>query len=422
MESRPLLFPQKLHFSCHMCSGCCRNWDVRVSQAEVDRFRDHDWKSTRPRFEGREILEDAGNGLQKLAHVEDACIFLDEDNLCAIHKELGADAKPFMCKHFPYHLTDTPEGVIVSLDFGCPTVVADEGAPIESHAGDVRARIEEWGEVGAHLRLGMPLATLSAGEPRVEARKRAPLGWADYLVLEEGFFRLLKDGEQTLTERLLLLDALATGAVAHTAPGEMSGWVDSLADASWEPLRSPAPRVSPLRQRALVAPIVASIEERWGKQLSGAKGSGGARVSLGLALTASSSAVTLPTSDGATLRLPRMLRTRFAQDDPDLIAPIVRFLIAFIARKGLVTGTTLLQGSRHLALYFAIIRWYSVARAVLAEREAVEPADVRYALMFVEKTLSHSPALKQPRFMALINFLFDRFAPARSLYPSTYPN
>jgi len=127
MESRPLLFPQKLHFSCHMCSGCCRNWDVLVSQAEVDRFRDHDWKSTRPRFEGREILEDAGNGLQKLAHVEDACIFLDEDNLCAIHKELGADAKPFMCKHFPYHLTDTPEGVIVSLDFGCPTVVADEG-------------------------------------------------------------------------------------------------------------------------------------------------------------------------------------------------------------------------------------------------------------------------------------------------------
>ena len=421
MDSRPLLFPQKLHFSCHMCSGCCRNWDVLATQAEVDRFRDHDWKATRPRFEGREILNPAERGLYKLAHIEDACIFLDEDNLCAIHKELGSNAKPLMCKHFPYHLTDTPEGVIVSLDFGCPTVVADEGAPIESHAGDVRARIEDWNEVGAQLQLGMPGATLNGKMPRVEAQKGVRLEWADYLALEEGFFRLLTDGGQTLTQCLLLLDALAVGAAAHAAPGEMRSWVDALAEASWEPLRTSTPRVSPLRQRALLAAIVASIEEQWGKQLSGAKGSGLARVGLALTVTASSSPMTLPTG-GATLQLPRMLRTRFAQDDPELNAPIARFLTAFIARKGLVTGTTLLQGSRHLALYFAIIRWYSVARAVLAEREAVEPTDVRYALMFVEKTLSHSPALKEARFTALINFLFDKVAPACSLYPSTYPN
>jgi Fe-S-cluster containining protein len=422
LESHPLVFPQKLHFSCHMCSGCCRNWNVLATPAEVERFRNFDWRATRPRFDGREILSDAGNGLYQLAHIEDACIFLDEDNLCAIHKELGADAKPFMCKTFPYSLTKTPEGVVVSLDFACPTVVADEGAPIQSHAADVRARVEEWGEVGAHLRLGMAGATLGGEAPRVEARKGAPLEWADYMALEQGFFRLLKNEEHTLTERLQLVDALATEAGAHSAPGEMGGWVDSLADVAWAPLRTSSSRVSPLGQRALVAPVVASIEEGWGEQLGGAKRSGAARVRLALALTASSSSITLPTGDGATLQLPRMLRTRFAQDDPDLNAPIERFLTAFIVRKGLLKGTTLLQGSRYLALYFAVLRWYSVARAVLAEREAVEPADVRYALILVEKTLSRSPGLNDARFTALMNFLFDRVTPARSLYRSTYPS
>jgi len=121
------------------------------------------------------------------------------------------------------------------------------------------------------------------------------------------------------------------------------------------------------------------------------------------------------------LNLPRMLRTRFAQDDAQLNAPIARFVTAFIARKGLLKGTTLLQGSRSLALYFAVIRWYSVARAVLAGRDIVEPGDVRYALILIEKTLSRSPARSVARFTTLVNFLFARIGSVRSLYSSTYP-
>jgi Fe-S-cluster containining protein len=421
LDPHPLIFPQKLHFSCHMCSGCCRFWNVLATEGEVERFRHFDWASTRPRFTNREVVEDAGDGLHRLSHIDDACIFLDDDNLCAIHKELGPEAKPVMCKQFPYSLIDTPEGVVVSLDFACPTVVADEGKPLESHAADVRARIKEWGEMGAHSRLGM--AGTARGEmPRIEARKGVPLKWADYLAIERGLLSVMKREEETLTERLRLVDVLATQAVARATIGQMGAWVDSLADAGWTPLRMPATRVSPLGQRALVAPVVASIEEGWNPHGAVASRSGAARIRLALALTASSSAVPLPTADGAVLQLPGMLRTRFAQDDPQLNAPITRFMTAFIARKGLLKGSTLLQGTRSLALYFAVIRWYSVARAVLAGREAVEPADVRYALILVEKTLSRSPGLTDGLFTALMNFLFDRVNSAGSLYPSTYPS
>ena len=116
-----------------------------------------------------------------------------------------------------------------------------------------------------------------------------------------------------------------------------------------------------------------------------------------------------------------MRATVFAQDDPALTAPITRFLLAFLARKSLIAGTSVLQGSRYVALYFGTIRWYSVARAVMAGRGAVELADVRYALRLVEQTLSRSPSLRAPRFVSLINFLFDHITPSRALYPSTYP-
>jgi hypothetical protein len=62
-----------------------------------------------------------------------------------------------------------------------------------------------------------------------------------------------------------------------------------------------------------------------------------------------------------------------------------------------------------------------VARAAMAERDAVEDHDVHFAIRLVEKTLNHSPVLQDRGLRRTLNFLFDRFAPARSLYPSLYP-
>jgi Fe-S-cluster containining protein len=418
MESRPLLFPQTLHFTCRACAGCCRTLEVIATDKEVARFKDYDWAATRPRFAGRDAVRLEADGLYRLNHLDGGCIFLDDDNLCAIHKELGFEAKPFMCKHFPYYLTDTPEGVIVSYDFGCPTVIADDGDPIEQEGDSVRQRIAEWAAVGAELRFAMANATLGGGEPHVETRRGQPLVWADYLLLEGAIRRLLTDTTRPLTARLLMLDVLVERSSSNTGPGAMQRWLDSLAAEQWGALSDQVPRVSALRQRALIAPAIASIEEGWSQRV-GRRASAGARLGIALSLVPSRGTIRLETAD-ATLLLSEMRRVCFPQDDAAVNAPLVRFLEAFVVRKGLIAGTSVLQGSRYLALYFATIRWYAVARAALAERDAVNSADVAYAIQLVEKTLSRSPSLKNPRFISLINFLFARVAPAGSLYPSTY--
>jgi hypothetical protein len=40
------------------------------------------------------------------------CVFLRDDDLCAVHALLGADAKPGFCRTFPYHLVDDPVGTV----------------------------------------------------------------------------------------------------------------------------------------------------------------------------------------------------------------------------------------------------------------------------------------------------------------------
>lgn len=423
MESRPIMFPQQLHYSCHTCAGCCRGgWHVVLTETEAARFKDHDWTSIHPRYRDIQVLQPMGNGLLEIAKAEDGgCIFLDDDNLCAIHKELGFDAKPLMCKYFPYYLTDTPDGVVASFDFACPTVIADDGRAIAEHEPDMRDIMAESTVMAAEMKGRLAAGGAGAVGPGLEARKGVPLAWADYLALDNGLQRVLGDATRPLTERLLIVDELITRAGDHAAPGGLKPWIEEAAAQHWDPILNNAipPPVSPLRQRALVAAAVSAIEGGWAERFRGGS-SATSRVGLATALLTSKSLIWLPTAD-AGLYLGRMLRTRFAQDDPALNGSLSRFLIAYIARKSLINGTSVLQGGRNLALYFGTIRWYAVARAVLAERAAVEEADIRYAIRLAEQTLSHSPSFKTPRFTTLVNLLFNHVAPARTLYPSRYP-
>lgn len=75
-----------------------------------------------------------------------ACGFLTDDNRCRIHEELGGSHKPLTCRVFPYQFHPAPDAVIVTTSFGCPTVAANDGAPIGSGKtlGEVQALRTEW--------------------------------------------------------------------------------------------------------------------------------------------------------------------------------------------------------------------------------------------------------------------------------------
>jgi Fe-S-cluster containining protein len=77
-------------------------------------------------------------GLYRLAKGEGTrCIFLDSDDLCIIHKELGPDAKPNMCRQFPFLASHTWVDDRISVNYGCPSVQQQRGEPLADQADEI---------------------------------------------------------------------------------------------------------------------------------------------------------------------------------------------------------------------------------------------------------------------------------------------
>jgi len=54
------------------------------------------------------------------------CVFFERDagRLCLIHRELGSDALPYACRHFPRKFLIDQRGTLISLSHFCPTAAA----------------------------------------------------------------------------------------------------------------------------------------------------------------------------------------------------------------------------------------------------------------------------------------------------------
>ncbi|MBF0275873.1 MAG: YkgJ family cysteine cluster protein, partial [Nitrospinae bacterium] len=62
---------------------------------------------------------------------ERQCAFLDDDFLCLIHKEHGFDAKPDVCKAYPFNVVSySNEEIRVCYSFQCKSIRENYGKPI----------------------------------------------------------------------------------------------------------------------------------------------------------------------------------------------------------------------------------------------------------------------------------------------------
>jgi hypothetical protein len=120
------------NFSCGGCTRCCTQpYAVIIEKEKADALTRHDF-SAYPQLAGQTLFRDdkhapAGYYVLSKQPGSTRCIFLADDGLCLIHKELGAAAKPHPCLKFPYHVSPTYVDDRVSLDFGCPHVQKSEG-------------------------------------------------------------------------------------------------------------------------------------------------------------------------------------------------------------------------------------------------------------------------------------------------------
>ena len=114
-------------WDCHQCGVCCRGSLVPLSAEDLARLKAQGW-AEHPDFRGTPIVARDSwlGGEYRLAHRDDgSCVFLLPDGLCRIHKELGFDAKPLICRTFPLQIVPREGVAYVTIRRACPSAAAD---------------------------------------------------------------------------------------------------------------------------------------------------------------------------------------------------------------------------------------------------------------------------------------------------------
>jgi Fe-S-cluster containining protein len=233
-------------FTCHACAACCRRYRVGLSAEERDRIAAHDWRREGQRF-GRgwtvEGTDPWGEPQTQLRRRPDgACVFLDDDDLCRIHKRLGPAAKPRICRQFPFVFVAAPDGVRATVGVECLGLhrSLDDGVPLEAQRESLEALREE----------------VTPHRTRWRVRRRAGgvlLSPEAYLALETELRVAVASGD-TLEDTVLCLAGIAREIESETIDlGDLDarierqlsavlGVVEEDDDETWPPiLRSPRP-------------------------------------------------------------------------------------------------------------------------------------------------------------------------------------
>lgn len=133
-------------FSCSACALCCQQpWHTTIEPEKLPAIDALDWGAEFPALAGKALyrtVRENGKAVHHLAKGEGTrCIFLDTDNLCIIHKKLGFDAKPHMCKQFPFIPARAWDADYVSANYGCKAVQEQSGRPMTEQAEEVAATV-----------------------------------------------------------------------------------------------------------------------------------------------------------------------------------------------------------------------------------------------------------------------------------------
>lgn len=171
-------------FACHSCGACCdQPWRTAIEAVKAAALDRHDW-SKYPQLVGRPLYHPAADGREgffDLAKGEGTrCVFLGTDGLCIIHKELGPEAKPAMCRQFPFLSARTWVDERVSVNFGCPSAQRALGEPIQHQAAEIARLVPTSGRT-------------EKPDARIPLTGRATLSLAESDVLIDELIRLFDE-------------------------------------------------------------------------------------------------------------------------------------------------------------------------------------------------------------------------------------
>ena len=119
--------PPDVRFTCSRCGDCCRTWDVMVSSRERKALEGVDWEGRADDLAGVKptvgVKAPGMEGQRRLRRRDDgACIFLGEESQCRLHEHFGEEAKPLMCRLYPFGFYPMGDRVAVDVAFSCRAV------------------------------------------------------------------------------------------------------------------------------------------------------------------------------------------------------------------------------------------------------------------------------------------------------------
>ena len=425
-----------VRFTCRRCGDCCRAFAIPLMPGEKEKLERFDWEAVSPRLRERDLFVRIPGDVAAveprfvLGRLDGRCVFLEDDNGCLIHQQLGYEAKPLACRLFPFVLALEPFGTVVSASFACSSVARQEGAPLRSRESEISSlghdplwqAAEEAGvELGGRVRV----------PERIVLAADVGLDWYSYQALERAMVAMLLEPSHTLAVRLLAIYRLVDGAVAEYGRGSkttspFATWMEHMTRGSgerWLYRAEPGDSSgSPGRQRAGLAPLISLVEARWGPE----RDVGRQRWPLGqvVALARGRGRVFLHSLE-SEIGLEEMDRVELDQDSPALQPLLVSYLEECLRRKALLGYPNVLKGTRYLLVYLALVRWYSVAAAVARGRRRAGIEEVREAIRTVEAGYAHHTLL--PRLLAqhgpssfLVTLLLDMACSPADLITNFY--
>ena len=110
------------------------------------------------------------------------CVFLMADLRCAVHAELGAEAKPDGCRRFPLGLVATPVGGRITTEHRCPCRTMGDRPDIEPP--DVEPSVSEGGRLIADRRI-----------KRVPMTSKRDIKFSDWELIEAEYLARLRGRE-----------------------------------------------------------------------------------------------------------------------------------------------------------------------------------------------------------------------------------
>jgi len=389
-------FAEDVRFTCSRCGDCCRTWNVMLGPGERRRLEALDWagradelvdvrpavRVRQPGAAERERLRRRGDG---------ACVYLGAESQCRIHEHFGAEAKPLLCRLYPFGFYPMGDRVGVDVSFACRAVSEGRGKPLAE-------RQPEWTR----------LLSAAADPKRHQLRAGVPLPGELVWEIEHTLLGFLDDGSLSLFDRvrcvLQFMRLATTGDPATASAAQLRAAMGR--GIPIQIARQPSAATMDKTQRAIfyqwlflcLNPPPFDLQE-WPRHEQERETS--RRVKAGKRYLKLQGRPWVDNRELAATFEEVARVDAGVLDRPEVVAVLETYLKAkILAQRFLVIGDEelpLVEATPKFFLALPMTLW--TAQALAADRGAarVEEADVRGALRLVDRTLGTLPTSALPR-------------------------